>query len=320
MRADRPRFIATIVPGLFLAALVAGCAAAVRDGDGPDAGAVKPDLAAGQGGRPDLASTDLAVPPGGNADLADNPPGCDPAARWIYTIDKNQTFSAFKPDTLQFTDMGKLDCPTSEPGATPFSMAVDRGATAWVLYNDGELFKVDANTVKCTATTFTPPFGFSKFGMAFVSNSVHSTDETLFVAGPPDVNGVPGLLGTLDTATLKIAKLKQLPGVAELTGTGDAKLWAFFPDAKAPRIGQIDKMTAAESGKLALPGIAGPPQSWAFAFWGAQYWVFLKRMGEASTQVYRVKADGTLSTAVPNTGRTIVGAGVSTCAPDVPIG
>ena len=60
----------------------------------------------------------------------------------------------------------------------------------------------------------------------------------------------------------------------------------------------------------------GAPLAWAFAFWGGRFWIFLKRDSDASTYVYAMDATtGALTTALSNTGRTIVGAGVSTCAP-----
>jgi hypothetical protein len=109
-------------------------------------------------------------------------------------------------------------------------------------------------------------------------------------------------------------------GRPELTGTGDANLWAFFPEASNPRISQIDKSTGAESGTIALPTLKGMPRAWAFAFWGGDYWVFLKKDSEQTTTVYHVKgADGSVTSwKIPNL--SIVGAGVSTCAPTVPIG
>ena len=95
---------------------------------------------------------------------------CVAASQWIYTIDANGTFSRFDPARLTFTDIGVLDCP-AEPGDSPFSMAVDRSATAWVLYSSGELFTVDTSSLKCTKTAFADPSGLVNFGMGFVSNS-----------------------------------------------------------------------------------------------------------------------------------------------------
>ena len=64
----------------------------------------------------------------------------------------------------------------------------------------------------------------------------------------------------------------------------------------------------------ALP--SGAAQAWAWAFWGARYYIFLQGQLDTSTQVYRFDpATGATERLVPNTGRRIVGAGVSTCAP-----
>ena len=57
---------------------------------------------------------------------------------------------------------------------------------------------------------------------------------------------------------------------------------------------------------------------YAFAQWGGDYWVFLIKNGEPSTTVYQVDGmTGAIKGTVPTTNRTIVGAGVSTCAPTV---
>jgi hypothetical protein len=67
-----------------------------------------------------------------------------------------------------------------------------------------------------------------------------------------------------------------------------------------------------------LPQLLGNPSAWAFAFWGGDFWVFLQRDTDPSTSVYHVNGTtGSMTTALSNTSRTIVGAGVSTCAPVV---
>ena len=57
---------------------------------------------------------------------------------------------------------------------------------------------------------------------------------------------------------------------------------------------------------------------WAFAFYGGDFWVFLERMDESSTTVYQVDGTtGSITSSTPTLTRSIVGAGVSTCAPIV---
>src|SRR5688572_18190757 len=75
------------------------------------------------------------------------------AARWIYAVDSDRTFLRFEPDSRTLTALGTLSCPSG--AATPFSMAVDRDANAWVLHNDGRIYLVDIeNGLACTQSSF----------------------------------------------------------------------------------------------------------------------------------------------------------------------
>lgn len=263
---------------------------------------------------------------------------CPPEAKLVYTIDKNRVFSSFKPNQMDvtmstFTTIATLNCPTQNGGG-PFSMSVDRSGTAWVEYvatkSDGtykgsEMFMVSTKDGSCTATNFvSAQQGMEEFGMGFVANAPMSDQETLFIAGGPgpDVLGnfSSNFLGTLDTTTLAVTKGQSIMGRPELTGTGDAKLWAFFPDASNPRISQLDKTAGTESGKILLPTLKGMPTAWAFAFWGGDFWVFLQKDLEQTTTVYHVKGSDGSVTSWKTPNLSIVGAGVSTCAPTVPIG
>jgi hypothetical protein len=242
---------------------------------------------------------------------------CSAQAKLVYLVDENDILSSFAPDTLTFNNIGLLQCP-AQLLATPFSMAVDRSATAWVLYSSGELFQVDTSTAHCTATAFAQSNGFQNFGMGFAANSSGSSDETLFIAGGASLAAGMGssTLATLDLGTFNATKVGPIQLWPELTGTGDANLWGFFPSATTPKVSQLDKTSGADLQVFMAPTLAGQPAAWAFAFWGGDFWIFLKKSGDSSTNVYHMKSsDGSVSVAVPNTNRTIVGAGVSTCAP-----
>jgi hypothetical protein len=265
---------------------------------------------------------------------------CSDAAKLVYVIDENGTFSSFAPNQTDitksiFTDIAKLTC-RSKLNGTPFSMSIDRSGTAWIeyvavvpilgTYSGAELFQVDTKTAACVATAYASgQQGMEELGLGFVSDAPGSTHETLFVSGgkaPDALGNYAGTnLGTLDPATLTVTKGAAVQGRPELTGTGLATLWGFFPDATGtsmPRISQLDKVTAAESNTIQLSQLAGMPRAWAYAFWGGDNWVFLRRTAEAATTVYRVRPDGSV-TSFPTGNRSIVGAGVSTCAPVVPI-
>jgi hypothetical protein len=254
---------------------------------------------------------------GGGGDLSTiTGDGCSAQAKLVYVVDQNDMLSSFDPGTLTFNDVGTLQCSSL---GTPFSMAVDRTATAWVLYSTGELFQVDTSSAHCTKTAFARSNGFSNFGMGFASNTAGSNDETLFIAGGGTLTTqmpTSSTLATLDLSTFTATPLGTIQLWPELTGTGDANLWGFFPSAATPRVSQLDKMDGHDLKTFMAPSLAGTPAAWAFAFWGGDFWIFLKKTGDASTRVYHMKSsDGSVTVAVPNTGRTIVGAGVSTCAP-----
>src|SRR5258708_5838001 len=87
---------------------------------------------------------------GGSGDGGDN---CTDSAKLVYTVDANNTFSQFDPATKTFHDLGTLSCPTA--GSQPFSMGVDRNTIAWVLYQDGTLYRVEIlNNLMCTKTSW----------------------------------------------------------------------------------------------------------------------------------------------------------------------
>ncbi|MFZ5443460.1 MAG: hypothetical protein ACOZQL_25860 [Myxococcota bacterium] len=249
--------------------------------------------------------------------------GCAAEARLVYVIDQDRTVSSFNPQAIgvsnAFTELGRISCPSAS-GAEPFSMSVDRHATAWIVYDSGELFTVALRSapLTCVKTAFSPQLGVAKFGMGFVANAPGSHDETLFISG----SDLSSTLTTTKFGTLSVTPphavsvLGTLGGAPELTGTGDGKLWAFFPNLSPPKVAQLSKLDGASLTTFEAPTLAGTPRAWAFAFWGGDFFVFLERDTELSTSVWKLDGQtGALSSVLPSTGRRIVGAGVSTCAP-----
>ena len=107
----------------------------------------------------------------------------DASVTLIYVITAQYDLYSFNPATSAFTRIGAIACPVQTPGATPFSMAVDRKGAAYVLFNDGELFRVSTATAACISTPFARgQSGFATlFGMGFASDT-NGPQETLFVA------------------------------------------------------------------------------------------------------------------------------------------
>ncbi len=255
----------------------------------------------------DLANPSAAVPLEAYVNVA-----CVAASQWIYVVDSSSnTFARFDPATLTFTTIGTLSCPSGF-GVTPFSMAVDQNAVAWVLYDSGNLFQVDTSTASCQATTFVPDQSDEQlFGMSFVFQPTTGLD-TLYIAGDPRNNGSTDL-ATVSFPSLAVSTIApvDLAG-GELAGTGDGELWDFVPQGSGngPVLAQLDPATAAVLTSLPLTNISSDFQSFAMKFWGGSFWIFI------DNQVYQVpRATGVASLVVADDGLEIVGAGVSTCAP-----
>lgn len=250
----------------------------------------------------------------------------DDSTKLVYLLDADNSLWSFKPNQMDITQsiltkVGPLQCSTT---MQPNSMSVDRTGSAWVEYvpmdegdtTEDQIFKVNITNAACTGTTYkTGPFG-TRYGMGFVADAPMGTAESLFVAkGDP-----PYAFGKFDTSALSIASLGTPNGGPELSGSGDAKLWAFFPDASMPRVSQLDKSNGSEGLSHPVAAAAGTNDGYAFAFWGGDFWVFLKKDTDTWSVLYHVRGSDGVVTTMPLTGRWIVGAGVSTCAPTTPIG
>jgi hypothetical protein len=263
---------------------------------------------------------DLGSSGGASGDESANTAGCSEEAKQVYVVSEQYDLYKFEPDKLLFTKIGRLACPAS--GATPNSMAVDRSGTAWVNYSDGRLFKVSTKDAKCTATTFKPgQSGMIKFGMAFASNAAGSQEETLFVSGIQDstLNDGGKGLAKIDLSSLTLTPVSDYDGGlakkgAELTGTGDGRLYGFFTTIPDATLARIEKGSASTSESRALEGVF-TGTAWAFSFWGGDFWFYtssglpssVTRLHAKTGEVEVVKSDVG--------GFRIVGAGVSTCAP-----
>lgn len=258
------------------------------------------------------------------------PDGCSDAAKLVYVVDSTNGLHSFDPSTLKFTTIGTLNCPTSGGSVlsdpTPNSMGVDRSGTAWVNFDDGELFKVSTADATCTATSYVPSSDQNqqRWGMAFSSNSVGSTDETLF-AVPNNGSSKGSGVNSLDLTSLKLTSIGPftdgLAGkAAELTGTGNGDLYAFATTSPNATLAKIDKTTGATllNDQVPLDGV-NTGMAFAFSFWGGDFWFYTSPDGVASSVTqYKASSDKSIEVVVGNTDFAIVGAGVSTCAPTAP--
>lgn len=240
----------------------------------------------------------------------------DAGATLIYLITQENQLYSFYPPTAGFTLIGSIACPTTGAGATPWSMAVDQTGIAYSVFSDGELFRISTATAACQATTYAPAqLGWLTFGMGYASDTTDA-GETLFVA-EADFNGGSKGLGSIDTTSYTLSFLASFnPPVprAELTGTGDGRLFVYYPNSTGTgsHVAEVDKATAQVVGDDPLL-VGDPSDAFAFAFWGGTFWIFTSPGG--ASQVTEFDPATKNETPVTTLSSTIVGAGVSTCAP-----
>jgi hypothetical protein len=256
----------------------------------------------------------------GGADTSD----CAESAGVPYVVSAQDDLYSFEPDKGRFTKIGHLSCP-APAGITPNSMAIDRSGTAWVNYTDGSLFKVSTTDASCQATSYQPGPNFSKMGMAFAKNAKSKT-ETLYVVGLDSNDSKIGKgFGIIDLTTMKLTMLGDFSGDlagrgAELTGTGDGKVFGFFTTKPDASLAQINSTNGATSNTTSLTSV-DTGESWAFSFWGGDFWFYTspgKTTPSKVTRLARSKDDALSVTLQDVGGFRIVGAGVSTGAPIEP--
>lgn len=242
----------------------------------------------------------------------------------VYLISADYALLSFDPMTLEFRSIGRIACPAAA-SATPFSMAVDRAGVAYVLFqdsdggsDDGRIFRVSTATAACIGTPFTPnQLSFRRFGMGFATDEAGPT-EALFVADS-DQDGVGQGLGRVDVTSFGLTRVGAFsPTIrnAELTGTGDGRLFGFYSKAQQERqayIGEIDRQTAEIVGEARLEGVR-LGSAWAFAFWGGAFYMFTAESGSGSAVTRYHPSEGSPGV-IAQLSERIVGAGVSTCAP-----
>ena len=234
----------------------------------------------------------------------------DAGTQYIYVITEQNELFSFFPPTLGFAKIGDINCSQS---ATPFSMAVDRSGIAYSVFTDGNLFQVSTLNAACKATTYKAnQSGISTFGMGF-SGAVDA-GETLYIAG--DGTSV-ARLGSIDTQTLKLNVIgpfqSKAGGRCELTGTGDGRLFAFClpQNGSGGDLVNLDPSTAQIISEVSVP-VGTSSDAFAYAFYGGLFYIFT---GSSGSTVSTFDPISLQTKTVASLASTIVGAGVSTCAP-----
>lgn len=272
-----------------------------------------------------------------SGDGGTNNQNCSEAAKLVYVLSAENDLYSFSPPNKQFKKIGPLRCNTT---MTPNSMAVDRDANAWVNYvasdmvtgmdTGGAVFKVSTADASCQPTNIGLIRNWFRIGMGFSTNTQMGTDETLYVAatGSGGLGGSnsPGL-GSIDLKTQRLVTIGSFTGAlagqnAELTGTGDARLFGFFTTMPV-QVAEITKSSGAIASTKALSGVE-VPAFWAFSFWGGDFYLYtapdatMNPNRTSNVTHYNPSTQAVDTAYMTNVGFRIVGAGVSTCAPITP--
>ncbi len=294
-----------------------GCADDTRTRFVSDGGAADAAVDAG----PTLADGAIRPIPQRDSGFA---PGCSEAAQLVYVLSDQNDLYSFRPNRREFTRIGRMTCGGGE--MRPNSMAIDRNAVAWVNYvrsdfgdTAGAIFRVDTSDASCLpGAGIGLPAGWYRLGMGFSTAGVDDPQEALFVTGTG--SGTQGL-GRVDPPTL--SPIGQFTGAlrgrdAELTGTGDGRLYGFFTTTPV-QVAQIDKSSGTIISTQALAGVE-TPAAWAFSFWGGDFFLYTAPAAGRTSNVTRYRpSDGSVDPRyMVDIGFRIVGAGVSTCAPIAP--
>jgi hypothetical protein len=258
---------------------------------------------------------------GGSIGVDDGGPNnnCSAAAELVYLWGTNNEIYSFDPPNKAFVPIATPDCPATSPN----SMAIDRNLVAWLNYlSPPGLYTFDlTKKTGCQVAVANPPTGFTQVGMGFSTDMVGGTSETLYVDGI----GGGGLAKVVNNMVIPIGAFSNdtnlLGQSCELTGTGDARLFGYFTTSPYVRVAEIDKATGNIKSDNVLNGFT-PPSDWAFSFWGGDFYLYAfpnaSNSPNSSVIHYNPTTQALDLAYVPDVGFTIIGAGVSTCAPITP--
>ena len=285
---------------------------------------LKPIDGSGSGSGTTPGDGTVVVPTDPGTDDAGVTSNCSDAAKLVYLVsEENQlwSFDPTKSGRSAYRAIGTLNCASA---SSPQTMGVDRAGNAWVFYSDGQLFKVDVTSARCTSTSFTYPGASSGLGFllgsGFTALGGNIANEAFFLLR--DGEG----LQRFDTSSLvktSTGGLRTTTG--ELTGGPDGKLFVFDPSGSG-RLGEINTSTwAVNFFKTFAASTFSNVSAFAFARYAGSFFMFTA--GLDSSGLFPTTTRTTVFDPVANTttirdadiGITVVGAGQSVCVPPPPI-
>ncbi|CAF4026135.1 unnamed protein product [Adineta steineri] len=229
---------------------------------------------------------------------------------YVYLLDQDSNLFQFHPETFTVTFIAMINCSTT---AYPYSMAIQRNGTAWVLFTDGSLYTFNVTNVQCQTTTYVAEQeGLILFGMHFATDGSNN-NEKLYLSS--DSSNPPFRLATLDIDTLEISIIgyyETISARAELTGTNDGKLFGLFEGAPYV-IAEINRTNGEILSKTSQDMIQYTSDSSNFAFttYSSNFFLFVGDNSFTDIFIYNLSTKITTKTTRISNG--IVGSAVSTC-------
>lgn len=241
-------------------------------------------------------------PSGAGADGTSTGPRCGDAALKAYLCDENKTLYAFDPATLATTPIGHVSCPTD---TIPWTMTVDGAGSAYLIYDDWSIYRVDLGTLACTKTPYAPgQLGFT--GQEGIAVAAVDGVDRFFVYGS---NPTPTLaVSDLTSFVLSSVGPATAPaGAFPVAVQGDAfgHLYAFSQDSL---FFELDSATAdvTHVNHTSLQGGG----TWAVMAYGDRIYLF----GAGGT-VARYDPSAQQLTPLGSVGFSVIGASATPCVP-----
>jgi hypothetical protein len=259
-------------------------------------------------GNPNDATTppkfgDSSAPADTGTTKVDSGDDCCPAnAQYIYITGEGAQLWSFWPPTFTFKLVGTLSCTTF-----PTHMTVDRTGTAWVVGDEGSVYKTSTLNAQCSAlSSWTPQTGFDDFALSFIG--LACGDTSLYMLGQSN-----GELARFDTAKSTFTKIGT-PSVAgilgDMTTNGDGTLY-FLNDAPTLHLYEINPATAAVMKTYTIPNASGGGDQ-ALAYFGGRFYAF------ENDAVYEYDPVTNTTKNIGTAPISVTGAGQSTCVPTAP--
>ena len=181
-------------------------------------------------------------------------------------------------------------------------MAVDRQGVAWVLSDEGLLFRVSTTDGSCSPTDFAP--GQS----TFLRNSEWASSPTSRGADPRrSTYGGDGTFGRIDLSSFRVSLVGNWRlGASELSGTADTRIFAFTR-GETTSFSEIDPHSGVVLSRRWWADQID--RSYAIASSGGDFLAVRRRARLQVRAAYEERSSPTI-----DLGVSVVGAGSSTCA------